>query len=134
ATEVPDRLRAPVGAIGDAVVTLLRRLRERPEWRPREPGEAGAATLAALDAMVTRFRAGGVDPVLVYHPSLPERQGEARPEREAFRNWAGLHRVEFLDLGAVEMGPEAYRDALHPTAAGAEAIAAALRPVLDVCG
>lgn len=137
---LPYRLVPSRTALGDAARIVLERVRRPspPATGLPSPDEAAARSLAALGRMVEGLRAdGGPDPILAYHPTTAERQGQPAPERDRFRDWARDRGVRFLDLGEAIGATGGYRDGIHPDAAGAARIAgtlaAALAPDLAPC-
>jgi hypothetical protein len=125
---LPYRLTGSRTAIGDALEIVWERL-----WPPQPPHnrlplEARARrSLVALDAMRTQLIAAGIQPVIVYHPTQPERTGKvAKTERDRFRDWAETRGLQFVDLGAEITAQGGYRDAIHPDPAGADRIASVL--------
>lgn len=125
---LPYRLTGSRTAIGDAFEIALERF-----WQPQRtdiplpPEQRAARSLVALDAMLAQLEVAGIRPLIVYHPTAPERTGEVQaPENERFRNWAEAHRLPFLDLGVAIAEQDGYRDTIHPDASGASRIAAAL--------
>jgi hypothetical protein len=140
---IPYRLSQPVGAIGDAAVSVAERIARR-IWPPVPPEGVSPPdvrrerSLAALGEMADLLATAGVPPLLVYHPTLTERQGAPAPERDVFAGWAEERGLAFADLGQLVPGTEGYRDDIHPDAAGAARIADTLAdllgPRLATCG
>ena len=83
-------------------------------------------SLAALGRMATQLRADGVEPTLVYHPTLTERQGQVRKEKAIFATWAQERAIRYLDLQAAITSARGYRDDIHPDPEGAAEIAKTL--------
>lgn len=129
---LPYRLIGSRTAIGDAVEIALERL-----WQPQSTGnplplEARAArSLKALDDMLAQLDAAGIQPVLVYHPTRPERIEEVvTTERDRFRDWTETRGVRFLDLRTEIAAKGGYRDSIHPDSTGAASIAGVLANAL----
>ena len=129
---LPYRLTGSRTAIGDAVEIVLERLwRPQPPDNPLPPEDRATRSLFALDAMLAQLDATGIRPIIVYHPTTPERASQVQaPENERFRDWAATHKLPFLDLGVAIAEPDGYRDEIHPDATGAARIAAALNDTL----
>lgn len=128
---LPYRLSPSWTALGDAAQSVLERV-NRPQAPPwTDPESMAARSLAALDAMIDQLRAAGIDPILVYQPTTSERQGRPAAAHGRFHDWAAGRNVRFLDLADVVDGTDAYLDAIHPSAAGAQRIAKALVHVLN---
>ena len=130
ATLVPYRLTSPYGAIHDALVAVYERhLRAPPPADTRPLSERAAASYAALESIAARFAAQNIPFHLLYHPSTQERAGQAHPGRDGFASWAAAHGIPLQDLGALtepELAQTGYRDAIHPNATGAAALARAI--------
>lgn len=129
---LPYRLTESWTAIGDALRFGLERLRQPQASHPPLPLETRAArSLAALDRMLAQLDAAGIWPVLVYHPTVPERAADVETHESArFRKWAETRGLRYLDLGSAIVVQEGYRDAIHPDATGAALIADALAAAL----
>lgn len=136
---IPYRLAPPVGAIGDAVESLAERARRQFAPAPAilSRAERQAASLRALDQLAAQLAAEDVPLVMIYHPTVPERQTGLAPEQTVFSDWATGRNVAYAVLDAAN-GPGMYRDHIHPTADGARDIAKALAnsaaPRLRPCG
>jgi len=136
---VPYRLTPSYTAITDAAQAVLqRRAVAHPKPDPTVSNETRAAqSLAALDAMAVQLRTAKISLSLVYHPTLPERQGQPHMARAIFADWAQRQAIPFLDLGVILADPGTYRDHIHPAANGAETLALTLaqsaRTALDGC-
>lgn len=114
-------------AITDFLTALLSRLRPAPP-NPQPEAIRAEITLAALNDMADRLAAAGLAPLISYMPAAEEPPDE--PARAVFANWAASRGLEFMDLREVMAAAGAYQDRLHPSAAGAKAVAAALAPRL----
>lgn len=139
-TVIPYRLRRSYGALDDAAQAVLERLHRR--WSPAEqtapPEVRQLQTRAALDDIWRQMRASEVPLILAYHPIVPERRNGLRRDHDDFKEWAQARDVPFIVLENDDLSdPAAYRDHIHPTAAGATAIAGFLAPLvtkeLDPC-
>ena len=141
---IPYRTAAPVGAIGDAVEAVIERINRRlaesraPSISEIELDHRSSKSLAALDWMVNHLEAAGIRPIIVYHPTMSEREGTSSPGHAVFFEWAERHGLSFLDLQGFPILGNAYRDDIHPSPAGTIAIARVLAPVLagrlESCG
>ena len=116
-------------AIGDAARLAaefgLARLGHGPNPDPallRQEAEAG------LERLGDALEAAGLRPLVVYHPTLPERRAAPRPQRAALLGWARGRGYPTLDLTDAIRSDAGYRDAIHPDPEGATAIAQALAP------
>lgn len=124
---LPYRTKPSRTALGDAVQAARERLLRTAPAPPRfTPQERRAISLDALTRMTKQLRAAGAKVFLVYHPTTTERTTSARPERQAFQNWARDQGVAFADLGDAPIPLDGYRDTIHPNPLGAEKIAAEL--------
>lgn len=132
---VPYRLKASRTALGDGVRAVLERKAPwmAPPAHAMPPGDRAAASLDALDAMLSRMRAAGMRVGLVYHPTLPEWAAGLSPAASPFRAWAQARGVGFHDLRATMTAPAAgaYRDDIHPAPEGAQQMAAALADIVE---
>ncbi|MEM9843184.1 MAG: hypothetical protein AAF965_00150 [Pseudomonadota bacterium] len=124
---IPYRLTPPIGAIGDAVESLVERVRRQfvPAPAIQTRAERRAASLVVLDQLAGQLAAENVPLVLVYHPTVPERQTGLAPEEKVFSNWAASKEVPYVALN-VANSPDMYRDHIHPSATVADEIAQAL--------
>lgn len=122
---VPFRLWKPLGAIDDAALSVLERFVIPPPALavPMTKEESAALSLAALDRMVAQMRTQGIQIMLLYHPTISERQGSASTSFKAFGDWAARTGALFRDLHDLRLGPAQYRDDIHPNADGTERIA-----------
>ena len=123
---IPYRLRPSYGALDDAGQIVIERLKRRlVPGPPAQPIELRRqATLAALDRIEAQMARNGVPLILVYHPTVPERQDGLRGEAEVFAHWAQRRGVTFKTLDQEDLkAPGAYRDHIHPAAPGAKRIA-----------
>lgn len=122
---VPYRLWRPLGAIDDAVHSVLERFAIPPPASavPMTLEEGAALSLAALDRMIAQMRTQGLQITLLYHPTISERQGGASTSLKAFADTAARTGVLFRDLHDLHLGPAQYRDDIHPNADGTERIA-----------
>ncbi|MEM7499722.1 MAG: hypothetical protein AAF371_17255 [Pseudomonadota bacterium] len=135
--DIPYAIATPGLAIIDAAAVLARRrfgFRLLP-WAPGPvappaPGVLPADSIAALGEMVSTARAAGARAILAYHGTLGEAGADAPPGRVAFERFAAEEGVPFLVLGERGLGPWAYADMIHPSAAGANAIAGILAAFL----
>jgi hypothetical protein len=119
ATILPYRTSAPTSALGDAILIVLERLFPKVSDIPvGSIEERASATLNALDDMVIQLRGDGLDVVIFYHPTIPERLGEMAKEGVIFQEWAAEKPVSFVNLNEVTILPTDYRDDIHPNALG----------------
>lgn len=129
------RTEPSISAITDFAAAFLSRYRSWPE-DPQPRAIRAEITLAALDDMADRLAAAGLAPSIGYMPTATEPPGA--PAREIFADWAAARGLEFIDLRETMAAPGAYRDWIHPSAAGASAVAAAfasrMLPALRPCG
>ncbi len=123
---IPYRLRPSYGALDDALQIaterLTRRFRER---APADPIETRRAqTLEAMERIHRQLTDDSIPMILLYHPTVPERQNGPRREQAVFRDWAGTRGVAFASLADADLdGDGLYRDHIHPAAPGAAVIA-----------
>ena len=129
---LPYRVDGPLTAIGDAYRLVHERI-----WRPVQIGEPlppeirAERSVLALDTIVAQIKGAGIDPVIVYHPTQPERTAEVKAsERNKFRDWAEASGLRFVDLGDVIVDQNGYLDTIHPDPTGASRIAGVLRDEL----
>ena len=125
---IPYRLRRSYGAIDDALQSVVERVKRRiTAAPPPEPQDLRrAASLAALDQLMVQMQRAGIPLLLIYHPTLSERRSGLMRAHTAFENWAARNRVAFSILDDPGLTPMAYRDDIHPNAAGARVIARSL--------
>ncbi len=129
---LPYRTTASITAIGDAVQILLERF-----WLPTKSEGASQPfavrahlSLSALDRAADLLHSQSVSLILIYHPTMTERRGQVRTEREVFWDWSKTRSVPFVDLGSIPMVDTDYRDDIHPAATGARRIAQAIAPIM----
>lgn len=136
---LPYRTKPSVSALHDAGALVWERIFEPRIGAPRQISrvEKTQISLAALNELRGKFVAASTPIVLMYHPTLQERSEGPSLERGVFKEWAEDNSVPFVDLGPLPMTKGDYRDSIHPSASGAEQIAAfaaqVVKPYLLSC-
>ena len=129
---LPYRQEPSWTAIGDAVQALNERYRQASnataDFQP--PQVQAELSLAALDQTADILRSKNVRPILIYHPTMEERRGQAKAPKGTFMAWSETRNIPFLDLSSVQMHRNDYRDDIHPTASGAARIAQTIAPLM----
>ena len=120
---IPYRTSPAIGAIGDAIEAVLERQGERAR-NPLSFDERVVASLAALDSIADHARRENAELLFVYNATVPERASGTSENGQRLMDWAVAQGIDIIDLGAV--GDVSYRDAIHPDAPGAGAIARTL--------
>lgn len=137
---IPYRLRPSFSAIEDALQLAIERLTRR--LRDRAPAATveirRSETLEAIERIRDQLADDGIPMVLVYHPTVPERQNGLLSEHAFFRDWAATRGLAFANLGEASAdGAGMYRDHIHPAASGAAVLAGFLAelaaPLLPDC-
>ncbi|MDU9005322.1 hypothetical protein [Sedimentitalea todarodis] len=129
---LPYRTEPSWTAIGDALQAVTERyLRSSHATADSQsPAVRAQLSLAALDQIADTLMDQNVRPILIYHPTTMERSGTIRAAQSRFLEWSEARGIPFLDLGMVQMAENDYRDAIHPTATGAQRIAQTIAPVI----
>ena len=99
---IPYRLRSPLLAIEDAMIGVYERLsRWFSSASPNQPSSARTdISLASLEEIADLLEARQIPLLLIYHPTIPERQRSPHPARGVFEAWAQQRNLEFIDFGA----------------------------------